>query len=234
LHALQRLRQKLSLNRRLILRCRLDTEDHELLALHGKAANDKARVEADSRNTRSYRGLVGGLVSPPKMPAPAVARDALAMATPVTDSVSPYRALKRQPTASLFFQGIVCSRANRDRSRQRCRLSIPGEEKCECGYGNNGQFAHDGPLFLRRCWERTYSGEENELKHSLLGGNCKREERRPKPTPPLDNEGNETTYLSVTVPSLPSPVPPWNRRSLGLPRPGLLHARKTIIPPKEG
>jgi hypothetical protein len=43
LHALQRLRQKLSLNRRLILKCRLDTEDHELLALHGKAANDKAR-----------------------------------------------------------------------------------------------------------------------------------------------------------------------------------------------
>src|SRR6476469_5337518 len=71
---------------------------------------------ATPRNTRSYRGLVGGLVSPPKMPAPAVARDALAMATPVTDSVSPYRALKRQPTASLFFQGIVCSRANRDRS----------------------------------------------------------------------------------------------------------------------
>jgi hypothetical protein len=33
--------------------------------------------------------------SPPKMPAPTVARDALAMATPVTDSVSPYRTLKR-------------------------------------------------------------------------------------------------------------------------------------------
>ena len=116
------------------------------------------------------------------MPAPAVARDALAMATPVTDSVSPYRALKRQPTASLFFQGIVCSRANRDRSRQRCRLSIPSEEKCECGYSNNkSQFAHDGPLFLRR-WGRTYTGEENELGHSPLGGHCKRKERRPKPT----------------------------------------------------
>ena len=28
------------------------------------------------------------------------------MAMPVTDSVSPYRALERQPTASLFLQGM--------------------------------------------------------------------------------------------------------------------------------
>jgi len=109
------------------------------------------RRRATPRNTRSYRGLVGGLFHRQRCQPQPVARDALAMATPVTDSVSPYRALKRQPTASLFFQGIVCSRANRDRSRQRCRLSIPSEEKCECGYSNNkSQFAHDGPLFLRR------------------------------------------------------------------------------------
>jgi hypothetical protein len=38
-----------------------------------------------------------------------------------------------------------------------------------------------GPLFLRR-WGRTYTGEENELGHSPLGGHCKRKERGPKPT----------------------------------------------------
>jgi hypothetical protein len=57
---------------------------------------------------------------PPIKPAMARARNALAMAMSVTDPVSSERALERQPTASLFYQGIVRAGVNRRRSRQWC------------------------------------------------------------------------------------------------------------------
>jgi len=69
------------------------------------------------------------------------------MAMPVTDSVSPHRALQRKPAASFFYQGIVRSGINRRLSRKRCRLSIAGRKKRD-GNGNN-QFAHVSPLVLK-------------------------------------------------------------------------------------
>jgi hypothetical protein len=63
----------------------------------------------------------------PRKPAPAGARNALAMAMPVTDPVSSERALKRQPAAGLFYQGSVRFGLN----RHCCCLSMLGEQKCE-------------------------------------------------------------------------------------------------------
>ena len=43
---------------------------------------------------------------------------------------------------------MVCGEVNPGRARQRCRLNIPGEKKCEGGYNDNndGEFDHVGPL----------------------------------------------------------------------------------------
>ena len=83
----------------------------------------------------------------PRKPAPAEARYALAMAMPVTDPVSSERALKRQPTAGLFYQGSVRFGLN----RHCCCLSMLGEQKCEGCCDGYGQFAHVSPLVLKIC-----------------------------------------------------------------------------------
>ena len=45
----------------------------------------------------------------------------------------------------------------------------------------------------------------------------------------VDLDFHDPTYPAVTVLSLPSPVPPWNRRGpASSPRPGLLHARCSL------
>jgi hypothetical protein len=77
------------------------------------------------------------------------------MAMAVTDLVLPYLALPgqpRQPTASLFYQGIVRSGMNRRRSGQRSRLGMPsqdtGEHKGCRRRDSDDELAHINPLCL--------------------------------------------------------------------------------------